>query len=313
MIIISKVSIILSTGSITEEISFSLSSCTAEVINNSILVHPRFFDLLSHLPTFAMYRCTAGRQDLTAERTLVNALRSCEEELKQFAHPPLLQTPLLIVEPKSTLSRAWSQKLYISKSLDVPIPRYASIALGEKFILDQASTSTIQTPAKTNKVYKKGDGLNMVMRATRETTGFISSVLVWALSDTSSHQVPWQQNLDVFRGEETLWSPAFRRLQERLRMEILELMRDGITSKRRNLFAFEELKLVEGCTLDLKAEIELLAERMRYGENEDGHSAVSMIEETVHQLQENLGHLQVLRQTPMQYKNGIAQLQNYNA
>ena len=93
-----------------------------------------------------------------------------------------------------------------------------------------------------------------------------------------------------------MWSPAFRRLQERLRMEIFELMREGITSERRNLFAFEELKLVEGCTLDLKAEIELFGVSKRYGEIEDRHSAISMIEETtVHQLQENLGQLQVLR------------------
>ena len=111
-----------------------------------------------------MYRCTAGRQDLTAERTLGNALRSCEEELKQLVHPPLLQTAVLIVQPKRRLSSVRSQKLYISKSSDRPIPRDASIALGEKFTLDQASTSTIQTPAKKSNVYKKGDGLNMVMR-----------------------------------------------------------------------------------------------------------------------------------------------------
>jgi hypothetical protein len=146
-----------------------------------------------------------------------------------------------------------------SRPAEAPV-RHASIALGEKFTGEGVVKSAGAQPISRNGSAKSGRGtvaLTLVMRATRETTDFVASVLIWALKrDPSSHpaSTAWQRNLDVFRGDESLWSPSFRRLQERLRKELFEILRDERSASRRQLrhFTFEELKLVEERTADLR-------------------------------------------------------------
>jgi hypothetical protein len=142
-----------------------------------------------------------------------------------------------------------------SRPAEAPV-RHASIALGEKFTGEGVVKSAGAQPISRNGSAKSGRGtvaLTLVMRATRETTDFVASVLIWALKrDPAS--TAWQRNLDVFRGDESLWSPSFRRLQERLRKELFEILRDERSASRRQLrhFTFEELKLVEERTADLR-------------------------------------------------------------
>lgn len=154
--------------------------------------------------------------------------------------------------------------------------RYASSAIGEKVRAEGVNAALpFPGPGKLNdsgrslsgKASRSTVALTLVMRATRETTDFVASVLIWALKrDPSAHpaSTAWQQNLEVFHGDDTLWSPSFRRLQERLRKELSEAFRDERSVRRQ--FAFEELKLVEDCVRELGVEMERLAAREKLGE-----------------------------------------------
>lgn len=101
----------------------------------------------------------------------------------------------------------------------------------------------------------------------------------------------WQQNLEVFRGDEALWSPSFRRLQERLRKVLFEILREERSGTRRNnrQIAFEELKLAELCVTDLRLEIEELAARERDGEE----PSTQVLESLAQQQMQLLDKLQV--------------------
>lgn len=175
--------------------------------------------------------------------------------------------------------------------------RQMSIAIGEKVSLDDINAASVQPPPTRNGSYKSGRGtvaLSLVMRATQETTDFVTSVLIWALKrDPSSHPAStmWQQNLEVFRGDEALWSPSFRRLQERLRKVLFEILREERSGTRRNnrQIAFEELKLAELCVTDLRLEIEELAARERDGEE----PSTQVLESLAQQLMQLLDKLQV--------------------
>ncbi|KAG0599960.1 hypothetical protein M758_12G191100 [Ceratodon purpureus] len=221
------------------------------------------FMMCVQLVVQTVQRCSGGSQEFASDKTLMVALQSCEAELNQLVHLPLA------LENSAQSSSTQSENEL--RPTESPL-RHASIALGEKFSVESIninSASAQPSPVSRNGRSKSGRGtvaLTLVMRATRETTDFVASVLIWALKrDPSSHPAStvWQQNLEVFRGDEALWSPSFRRLQERLRKELFEILRDERSAPRRQFrqFTFEELKLVEECTADLRAEVEELAER----------------------------------------------------
>lgn len=188
------------------------------------------------------------------------ALESCEAELDQLVHLPLaVDNKSAPTEPETT------------RPTEGPL-RHASLALGEKFTVESivnGAMSPQRSPRSRSGSSKSGGtvALTLVMRSTRETTDFVASVLIWALKrDPSSHpaSTAWQRNLEVFRGDESLWSPSFRRLQEPLRKELFESVRDErCATRHQNVrqFTFEELKLVEECTADLRVEIQELAAR----------------------------------------------------
>lgn len=151
------------------------------------------------------------------------ALESCEAELDQLVHLPLaVDNKSAPTEPETT------------RPTEGPL-RHASLALGEKFTVESivnGAMSPQRSPRSRSGSSKSGGtvALTLVMRSTRETTDFVASVLIWALKrDPSSHpaSTAWQRNLEVFRGDESLWSPSFRRLQEPLRKELFESVRDA--------------------------------------------------------------------------------------
>ena len=219
------------------------------------------------------------------------ALQSCEQELKQLVHLPLTNSSTF-----PSLLHSQSERHLLSPDAgfnhNVGPTRHTSIAIGEKFIVPPQ----IPPPPSSKSAKGRGSiGLAQVMHVTRETTDFIASILVWTLlRDSSSHPTStiWQQNLEVFQGDENVWSLSFRRLQERLRKEMFELIRDErATRKLRSYpFSFEELKLVEESTSNLRVEIEVLLARAELGEA----PPLQLLESTVQQMGKLLGHIQVL-------------------
>lgn len=185
----------------------------------------------------------------------MSALRSCESELQELVHPPLLAV-------KHASSGGTSSRW---RSTDALL-RHASIAIGEKFTDEDVNGSGSSGGPTTTTIRRNGSArsgrgtvaLALVMRSTRETTDFVASVLIWALKrDPASHpaSTAWQQNLDVFRGDDgSLWSPSFRRLQERLRKELFNILRTD-TDHNQRCFVFEELKLVQDRIVVVKAQV----------------------------------------------------------
>lgn len=248
------------------------------------------FMMCVQLVVQTIQRCGAGIHECASNKGLIAALQSCESELNQ-----LVQIPPLAADNSSFLTTQMTD-FRVKSSADGPM-RQMSIAIGEKVSLDDINAASVQPPPTRNGSYKRGRGtvaLSLVMRATQETTDFVTSVLIWALKrDPSSHPAStmWQQNLEVFRGDEALWSPSFRRLQERLRKVLFEILREERSGTRRNnrQIAFEELKLAELCVTDLRLEIEELAARERDGEE----PSTQVLESLAQQLMQLLDKLQV--------------------
>ena len=225
------------------------------------------------------------------DKSLTVALQSCEQELKQLVHLPLTNSSTF-----PSLLHSQSERHLLNPDAgfnnNVGPARHTSIAIGEKFVVPPQ----IPPPPSSKSTKGRGSiGLAQVMHVTRETTDFIASILVWTLlRDSSSHPTStiWQQNLEVFQGDENVWSLSFRRLQERLRKEMFELIRDErATRKLRSYpFSFEELKLVEESTSNLRVEIEVLLARAELGEA----PPLQLLESTVQQMGKLLGHIQVL-------------------
>ena len=236
-------------------------------------------------------RCNSGSQEYMSDKSLTVALQSCEQELKQLVHLPLTNSSTF-----PSLLHSQSERHLLNPDAgfnnNVGPARHTSIAIGEKFVVPPQ----IPPPPSSKSAKGRGSiGLAQVMHVTRETTDFIASILVWTLlRDSSSHPTStiWQQNLEVFQGDENVWSLSFRRLQERLRKEMFELIRDErATRKLRSYpFSFEELKLVEESTSNLRVEIEVLLARAELGEA----PPLQLLESTVQQMGKLLGHIQVL-------------------
>ena len=237
-------------------------------------------------------RCGAGKQRYASDKALRDALQSCESELNQWVHPPLT------MESSQASSQLETMRLAPEASTAGP-QRYASIAIREKFTADgfnaglpfPGASNDSSSMSRSYKASRSTAEFTLVMRATRETTDFVVSVLVWALKrDPSSHPAAtaWQRNLEVFRGDSGLWSSSFRRLQERLCKELSGIFRDERPVRRQ--FAFEELKLVDACIADLRVEIEELAARDILEEE----PSMQLLESLEQQLVELLDTIQVI-------------------
>ncbi|XP_024382179.1 uncharacterized protein [Physcomitrium patens] len=213
----------------------------------------------------ALERSRAGNQDCASNSTLMAALQTYESKLSEMIHP------LSTVELSQTLGLQFNPKGTTGSP-----QRYASIAIGEKFTIDSSNVVAQPWPCPSRPnhdnsgIYKTSRStarLAQVARATGKTTDFVSSVLIWALQrDPSAYpsSTTWQQNLETFRGDDTLWSPSFRRLQERLKRELFEVLSDDRCVRRQ--FAFEEVKLVQDCTMGIVAEIKEPTSRKQTGE-----------------------------------------------
>lgn len=273
---------------------------------------------------------SCGGDSGTALMTLRAALQSCEEELSKMmvvsssssAAAPVLPTAASKFlkasrfqdeKPASETTRLLASRSSPGMMKSMSIARHASLAISEKFSHEKIrSTLSLKPAAAITGHVKKLVGLTGVMRATKETTDFLARVLIWALnssaasysqvllsSTTISSNENWLRTRDL-----ELWSPSFRRLQQKLNDEIGEMGRELHTDdeqqqpiKKSYMFAFQELKLVETCASELKDQIARLVEIRSCSiasKFEDEELPVFRgIQETVQRLRKHLSELQV--------------------
>lgn len=231
-------------------------------------------------------RCTgAGCGDSAANMTLRAALQSCEEELSRMVNSAPLPSKRLKAHPEDKRF----ERLLTTTSLDMKSMLHR-VATGEKLNDDRlGSISSAKASGSVRPV-----GLTEVMRATRETTDFVASVLLWALNSSSSHLLSTANhaNLNIW-GDNDLWSPSFRRLQQKLNEKIAEIGREQDEQHKNYIFSFQEPKLVETCASELKQEIARLVEVRSSctSEFEDQELPIRCIQDTVQQLRERLSKL----------------------
>jgi hypothetical protein len=233
-------------------------------------------------------RCTGtGCGDSAANVTLRAALQSCEEELSRMVNSASLPSKRLKAHPEDKRF----ERLMTSTSLDMK-SMLRRVTTGEKLNDDRlGSISSAKASGSVRPV-----GLTEVMRATRETTDFVASVLLWALNSSSSHLLSTANhaNLNIW-GDNDLWSPSFRRLQQKLNEKIAEIGREQDEQHNNYIFSFQEPKLVETCASELKQEIARLVEVRSScaSEFEDQELPIRCIQDTVQQLRERLSKLRV--------------------
>ncbi|CAM6050888.1 unnamed protein product [Sphagnum compactum] len=234
----------------------------------------------------ASNRCTgAGCGDSAANMTLRAALQSCEEELGRMVNSAPLPSKRLKAHPEDKRF----ERLLTTTSLDMK-SMLRRVAIAEKLNDDRLGSIS---SAKTSGSVRPA-GLTEVMRATRETTDFVASVLLWALNSSSSHLLSTANhaNLNIW-GDNDLWSPSFRRLQQKLNEKIAEIGREQDEQHKNYIFSFQEPKLVEACASELKQEIARLVEVRSSctSEFEVQELPIRSIQDTVQQLRERLSKL----------------------